>query len=192
MYKQNISYDYSSNPVMIIESAFDSSKIKFLQIHLSSGVKSSFLIVSKRMKIQTFAFKQKSITLLPSPFKSNCIKYRNDDGFGTLHSFKNCVHDCFNEAIFRNFQCRFSKNSTEFFESKTDLCFNQSLSRRTKINRMMPEFYKKCNEIKCSSNCDGNIYSYRMVSESDHGNNQSIIKIFPSSRPNMKYIYLSH
>jgi hypothetical protein len=172
--------DYNSNPIMIIKCNFNSNFITELKLYLDRQFMFGFTVLAKFS--QTFSFTQRSIHLLPPPFQTKCVKYQYRYSYA-------CNMDCLDQNALAIFQCKlFEKDDISLFRNNTDWCQDKFGSNSSIFDRIRTIFSKKCTQV-CSNECESNMYEYKLISKSFIESNESIIKIFPSEKPHIKYVY---
>jgi hypothetical protein len=99
--------------------------------------------------------------------------------------------DCLDENALALFQCKlFQKGENFSLGNKIDWCQDKFRLNSSVFSLTSILFSKNCTQF-CSNECESNIYEYKLVSRSKVESNESIIKIFPSEKPHIKYIYLA-
>jgi hypothetical protein len=127
------------------------------------------------------SFNLRSIQLLPSPYKTDCIHYNSrSNSFG---SDQECYQDCLSRFEINNFGCLNEGylKADQFFSRAFDFCApNQTLNSRSLSN---------C-ESKCKPSCllhDFELF-YNLF-DNQKLVNSFILNLFPRDKSYLKYIY---
>jgi hypothetical protein len=139
-----------------------------------------------RKKFQIdISFAQRSMELLPSPYKTDCIQYNVDNTFASDLS---CNETCFVELEIESYGCLYSSYSkaSTFFSLPFDFCTKNITKDITE------QIYENC-KAKCKPNCNLSTYQFfaKIIEKSNlkEYENKFIMNIFSHEEPYLSYIY---
>jgi len=128
------------------------------------------------------SFTQRSIQLLPSPYKTDCMDYDRNRVNGFI-SDEECYHDCSVKLEIEKFGC--SPNA--FIPAR--VFFSQPFKYCDPNNLHQVENDAKCKQ-KCRPNCKLNNYDISIKTiENNKLVNLSVTSIIPHEKPYLSYIY---
>jgi hypothetical protein len=165
---------------LIIKFNYNPKAIKDVWVGLNkrSGYH-SLEVEAELNRTEIFSFTQRSVKLLPPPFKTRCAHYQYND------SENICNYNCRREILFANFGCVFERKYDE--ENKKDWCnlIDPIKLQNLENNRKLLE---PCERTKCLTECDANVYEHDLISRSYGESEGAIVKIVPAQKPHIKYI----
>jgi len=93
-----------------------------------------------------------------------------------------------NRTLFSELQCKqYLKIEQSSVENSIDWCRDR-YNNTSRFDEIFSTLVNYCDNFG-SFECENNVYDYDLLSQSKIESNESIIKIFPSEKPYIKYVY---